>query len=516
MNKFKHIFSGIILTSLIISINTTCRMNDCTQEEINAGTCSISYKEISGTSGVPTTVDANELEPNDNYYQANSLLQSIKNDKSFDPNDKTFARTGIINTEVDEDWYKIELKGEDFDKISASKTNCDDTTGYSNCYDSTNNAPYQNNYPDHKEIVLNGSGSYFLKPRFIVRVESEDGQDMGLRVQIYPPGLTINYGGTLTKKSISDSYDVVLNTKNALTPLQEDPCTLPSCDPTKDGGPLRITNLSSPLLTMFPVSWEHLVRVDETDQYNTFYHSCYVSSIVQNPTARKEYKQMNYQMLVKKDLNGFRTLDSYSVGTYYVRVTSNATYKNRKYKIYWYWNTGDVSKGGVNEYSLRAGGTLDTLKYSYSPDTTQTMGLTGSDAVPGFFCDKANVDTYYYTGKKPFCRTIAPITCADGEATGVEIFCYNRHNVTGKQIAQGHTTVCSAGSTGTASYCLEDSYGICEGDMNGDGIASSTVEDLGCYFNRGECQIQDKGSYDENKIVGGEKARIHDCRQACY
>ena len=52
--------------------------------------------------------------------------------------------------------------------------------------------------------------------------------------------------------------------------------------------------------------------------------------------------------------------------------------------------------------------------------------------------------------------------------------------------------------------------------MNGDGIASSTVEDLGCYFNRGECQIQDKGSYDENKIVGGEKARIHDCRQACY
>ena len=501
MKKLRNTLITCLLSLIGLLLCLECGVSTCSSDQVKNGTCENSFVDKASQGGVPTSKDAVESEPNDVYYQSNSLLQTLNTNKSFDINNKSYARIGTINNSLDVDWYKIELAGSDFDKVNPQRSvSCDtnNNTNFRNCYDFANKKPDSNNIADSKDFVPAGAtraGEKFFKPRFVVRAESLDGTEIGLQIEVFPPGISIDNNGAITKKSIANSYDHILNTINALT---------------TPNGTLRKVDATSSLQLLFPVRWEHSVRSGEfNSSEGDFYHTCWTESASTNPSPRYSPQLLAYQDLMKKDLNGFRTLDPYTSGTYYIRVTSNAAYKNKKYRLMWYWNTTEtiVGYGGVDQYTLAAekvGADIFNVEYSYDYLKQQLEGVSDSNAIPTGFCglpiDAANnrivsTSNSPFTGTAPYCRnadpTFAEITCSDPNSPATtqvttDVFCFNSTNLSGKRTAGALGSGCLLVGSGL-NLCQENQFNICEGDMNHDGKITSTAADIGCLFDRGAC-----------------------------
>ncbi|RME89928.1 MAG: hypothetical protein D6767_07670 [Candidatus Hydrogenedentota bacterium] len=546
--KFVSVAFTIIVSILIL----TCRPDACSEEDIQKGRCANSYVDKkSNPVGSLQPYSPIEKEPNDYFYQAMVLPQTITSDGTVDPSNEDYTITATIDSDVDEDWYAITLSSEDFDRIDGGTTsnpNCKrvvtsststlndmDEGTYYQCYnhDANGNAKTRpNGTNDHKEYVtcdvqykpnanlcgqsgftgITVYGKYF-KPRFIVRVEAEDANSpLGLRVEVYPPNLNIDYNGALTKNPIADSFD---HASRNLSVNADDNTLISS-------GPLRLVGVangvgSREMRLNFPTVWTYNVRVNDLDINNPYYHTCFTNNAINNPAAAYALLPMSYQELVKKDLSSFRLLDEYSVGTYYIRVTSNSLYRGKKYKIKWYWNTGKVSEGGVSQWTLKKGAVqVEKFTRTYDDNIVQVTGATGSSGKPNT-CNCSSPGAGKYSGeagscnddKRPTCQVRPPpppqppqpyyVTCNNGNlanidvSTGDGILCYNAHN-----IAQ------SVSTTG-------NSYEVCEGDWNGDGIFSSSPDDLGCLIADAETACLSNGGYTTIREV-----KMCDCLFACY
>lgn len=521
-----RILVQFILLLVIVFLGQNCLKQDCSVNEYQSAnaddplkqsdSCTSTYREVSSINKAPDPIDPVESEPNDYFYQANVILQTRDANGSFDPFDNSYARVGTMNTEVDEDWYKLELTSADFDRLDPSRTGCqysNSNTGlsqseFASCFYGAIRRPDPNGTPDHKDYVSSTTTGQqrLFRPRFIIKVDCvEQGPDgdyypcsssIDLRVEVYPPGLTMDRSGILTREKIADSY---LHASRQISSIDDNTLV----------GKLRSLNASKPLLVNFPSVFSHNVRVNNTESQKLFYNSCFMQNITLNPAAVTDETSLSYQSLIKKDLNGYRTLDAYTVGTYFIRVTSSAVHKNKSYRIKWYWNTGSTADGGVNLYSVQPGSSIHEEEISYSYDHSNAQ-ITGSDSVAlsavstcsskAALSGNDPVVRHYPSDTSnrtlPFCKkTTEKITCqnTDGTYDAVStdsLYCFNNLNL-----------------TDTTSDSEQSALKVCEGDMNRDGIPGSDIRNLGCMYETNACTNNGK-LYDEDM-------RVCDCLTSC-
>ena len=474
----------LLLIFFFLSLTSSCNQGSCSTEEQEKGLCENSFIDKDNVTGQPTAAEPLESEPNDYYFQANVLSQTKEADGSFDYKDDSFSRIGTFDNEVDEDWYAISLTAEDFDRMKADSPGCttNSLADFQRCYSQNGSKPKPrpNDISDYKETTVQTgyTQAKFYKARFIVQLTSPDLEEISARVEVFPPGLTINYSGALTQKSIADSYHHSIEN---LTPLD-------------NGGPLRkiATAGLGALRVPFPILWEHTVRVDNRDLNNTFYHNCAVQSVVNNPNPVKEKKSLEYQYMVEGNVNGFRAADTFNVGIYYVRVRSNGNFTGRRYRIKWYWNTFNSLEGGMSEHGLKGGSTTTkAFKLAYDDKVQQTDGASGGTFTPATCASQDGASAPWYTSTDPYCLRplfIADILCNDSTRQQADVYCYNTRN----------QKVNTAASTNILDLCV--------GDGNQDGVISATSADVLCAMDTSPCDSRQ--GYKESE-------RACDCWKNC-
>ncbi len=474
----------LIIFAFFALFTVNCGEGQCSSEDAAQGNCTNSYINKQSVSGTPVGVVPVESEPNDIFSDADTIIQTKQPDGSLNHLDNSFAIVGTFDTEIDEDWYRVNLNSADFDRLDANRTGCS-TDGndlatiqgnWAQCFSSVSGRPKPsgNTIPDHKEL-LSSNGHNFFKPRFVIRVESPDLSPIAVRVQVYPPTLGINFNGALTEQPIADSY---LNIPDATNATE---------------GVLRQIAAAGNLSLSFPSRWEHTVRVNDLDLNNLFYHGCYATSATTNPTAVKAKQTISYEQLVDKDLNAFLNSDPYNVGTYYVKISSSGAHKGKRYRIKWYWNTGRAIDGGVNEWTLTNSSLArEEISYSHKESDKQAEGATGDSAIPVQACNSGGTPYYNTTNPiRPYCDgAIVPsidLTCNGGTASTQQVFCFNVRNITQDAASSEEIKKCAA-----------------DGDR--DGFITTKIGDIGCLFDSGACSAL--GGYNESR-------RYCDCWTSC-